>query len=204
MRTYVQPVLPQGTTVARLQPTDLPTNELSPDRLVLVFNRSPNVLLCQFDSRHYEFPPGWSEVRYDAAVHCQGRLVIPGTRDPDQIQAVDSYLVIAGIDDAQNAVSRCVPLTAAEQRRYGLKTEGIDREAMPVDVDRRVKKVDLRKQGGRFSQGVRAQGKRPQGDISKQATEGARAAAAEAFVPPARSDAERDAATAPAKRGEEE
>lgn len=190
---YLPPELPRDAVVARLQPTDVPAQALSLDTLVKFINRGHHTLDCQFDGQHYEIPPGWSEVRFAAALHFRDRLIVPGTRDANNVLAVQSWIAIPGEGDPRlDAPATGVMFTDAELLEFGERTEGLDRETVEDD-DRTVEAVSMRDRKGRRAPRP-AKAPRVPEQFERQPTAGAKAKAAKAFSKPKISDAEREAA----------
>jgi len=188
--SYQLPDLPSGTPIQSLAPTDLPSDQLTPDRIVRCINRGRDVLEVQFDSRHFHIEPGYFECTYAQAQHFKSHLIVPGTRDRHAHERVVSWIGILGIDRPE----RCTPFTDEELAFYGQQVEGLDRGTSDFEDEREVERVDLR---GRASNTRHRPRTSPKGaldaQIDRQATPEAKQAAATAFKPPRASDAEREA-----------
>lgn len=186
MKQYEAPSLPSAADVVDLVPHDRAKNALLPDSIVVCINRGTEVLHGQHNGIIYEIPAGYFRCKYATAKHFKGRFIVPGTRHPENYDRAQSFIAICGLDPD----AACVPFTRDELEAMGERVEGLDREQMVEPSRRRTKAVSMKSAEGR---GAASRGAAPliQGDV--QGTEAAAARAAEAFTPPAETDAEREA-----------
>ena len=149
--------------------------------LVLCINRGRKPLKETFDSAHHEIPVGYFKTEFGRALHYQRKLIVPGTRNIE-VGGHVSFIGILGTDDgrvAYDTPENCVPFTDEELTTFGERIEAIDRSAFSSEADREVVPVKTRNLGG-----VRRGGSmKPNVDVSQQASEAAKEAAAHVFEP---------------------
>jgi hypothetical protein len=196
--SYRMPELDTNEAVADLVVQSDKAYELTPETVVLCLNRGNRVLHETFNAEHYQIPPGKFRMQYGAAVHCQRRQVVPGTRDIEG-HGFRSFIAIYGVD----AEADCVPFTDAELQAFGEKVEAIDRSAMANPADRDVTTIPTaRARAALGSFGMAGKGKVGI-DASAQATPEAEEAAAHVLEPPAESATREAEAEAAAVQGTE-
>lgn len=189
-QNYERPQPPAGTEIRSLLPQHGRGETLTPDTIVRAINRGNEPIIDKFDGIDYEIPPGWYEAPYGAVRHFQQRAVVPGSRNPEQ-KKQQSYIAIPNVDPAD----RCVPFTEAQCAQFKGIPEAIDRKNRISPDDRDHQIVDLGELAPGLAMGEAfGSGRRPQIDLSQQATPGAAAAAETVLQPPAENEALREIA----------
>lgn len=175
---YRRPTLPEGVQVEDLSQSVSagPVREPAPDERVICINRGNKPLSETFDGHHRTMPAsGYFEIEYAAARHFQRKLIVPGTKNLETGGWV-SFIGILGVDSDEN----CQPFTPEQLAAFGEKVEAIDRGAFLSQEDRQTQVV-------RTSQAMASSPSYGMGggaivgrgiDVSAQATDAAREAAA--------------------------
>jgi hypothetical protein len=179
---------PTLNAAAKIQPTDI----------VLVMNRGRKTLYDMFDAREVPMPAGLFKMEFDAALHFQRRLIVPGTRNVEA-NAFVSWLGILGTADGRvshDPPELCEPFSDEQLIAFGEKVEAIDRGAFSSPADR---DVQLVRTGHAVAQTLRSGTGQRGFDASGQATDEASARAEHILDPPTESatrEAEAEAAVA--------
>lgn len=157
-------------------------------------NRGDESIVDKFDGVDYEIPPGWFEAPYGAVKHFQQRAVVPGSRNPETKKQV-SYIAIPNVDPAD----RCIPFTPEQCAKFRGIPEAIDRTHRISQDDREHQIVDIGDVAPGLAMGdTYGSGRRPQIDVTQQATEEAARRAETILQPPAENEAQREIASATA------
>lgn len=161
-------------------------HQIGPNDLVYCLNRGNRPLQETFNGEHKTIPVGWFSTTYGEATHFQARLIVPGSRHPENPHAFSSFIAIKGIDDA----NKLVPFTPAELQTMSEKVEAFDRSQSSIPGNRDVQTIRTTgAQAASPSFGVGGVGI----DTSIQPTDAAADAAEHVLEPPAES-ATREAA----------
>ena len=166
-----------GVKVHQVVPDNALGQELNPERIVLVINRSRERKTVKWDGQDHHFMPGHNDVAYGIALHAQSKLIVPGSKSVET-GGFESFLGIPNVDPA----SMCEPFTDDELKKLGEKVEAIDRTGREAEFTVATTAEVRAKLPGQGA-GTRG-GRRPQADGNLQASPQAAEAARLAMTPP--------------------